>query len=30
MELDAEVALLKHQVAYLKEAHWAEQLKNMK
>ena len=30
MELSAEVALLKHQVAYLKEAYLAEQLKNMK
>jgi len=30
MELNAEVALLKHQVAYLKEAYLAEQLKNMK
>ena len=30
MELSAEVALLKHQVAYLKEAYLAEQFKNMK
>ena len=30
MELNAEVALLKHQVAYLKEAYLAEQFKNMK
>ena len=30
MELESEVTSLKFEVAYLKEAHWAEQLKNMK